>query len=58
MQRTLPLWIGLLIYVVFLAGGHWLLTDPDTFWQISVGRWIAEHRTPLTMRGQPWTSTY
>ena len=63
-QCTLPLWIGLLIYIVFLAGGNWLLTDPDTFWQISVGQWIVEHHAlpvvdmfSLTMRGQPWTST-
>lgn len=61
---TLPLWIGLVVYVVFLAGGNWLLTDPDTFWQISMGRWIVEHHTlpvtdmfSLTMHGQPWIST-
>lgn len=64
LQCTLPLWIGLAIYVVFLVGGNWLLTDPDTFWQITVGQWIVEHHTvpvadifSFTMRGQPWIST-
>ncbi|WP_424627666.1 hypothetical protein [Bradyrhizobium sp. SYSU BS000235] len=63
-QCTLPLWIGLVIYIVLLAGGNWLLTDPDTFWQIRVGQRIVEHRAlpvadmfSLTMRGQPWIST-
>ena len=26
---TLPLWLGLLIYAVFLAGGNWLLITPQ-----------------------------
>jgi len=64
MRGLLPLWVGVLIYALFLVAGNRLLIDPDTMWQITVGQWISDHRAvpdtdvySFTMRGQPWTST-
>jgi hypothetical protein len=60
----LPLWVGAGIYTLFLLAGDHLLNDPDTYWQIAIGRWILDHgavpRTDIhsfTMFGQPWIST-
>jgi hypothetical protein len=64
MRGLLPLWVGALIYALFLVAGNRLLIDPDTMWQITVGQWISDHRAvpetdvySFTMRGQPWIST-
>jgi hypothetical protein len=64
MRGLLPLWVGIGIYTVFLLAGDQLLNDPDTYWQITVGQWILEHRAvpqtdiySFTMYGQPWIST-
>jgi hypothetical protein len=64
MRGLLPLWVGVLIYALFLLAGNRLLIDPDTMWQITVGQWIVDHRAvpqtdvySFTMRGQPWMST-
>src|SRR5712664_2086828 len=64
MRGLLALWVGVLIYALFLVAGNRLLIDPDTMWQITVGQWISDHRAvpdtdvySFTMRGQPWTST-
>ena len=64
MRGLLPLWVGVLIYALFLVAGNKLLIDPDTMWQITVGQWISDHRAvpetdiySFTMRGQPWIST-
>jgi hypothetical protein len=64
MPGLLPLWIGVLVYALFLVAGNRLLIDPDTMWQITVGQWILDHRAvpetdvySFTMRGQPWIST-
>jgi len=64
MRGLLPLWVGVLIYALFLVAGNRLLIDPDTVWQITVGQWISDHRAvpetdvySFTMRGQPWIST-
>src|SRR5712675_1323695 len=64
MRGLLPLWVGVLIYALFLVAGNKLLIDPDTLWQITVGQWISDHRAvpetdvySFTMRGQPWIST-
>src|SRR5258705_13227712 len=64
MRGLLPLWVGVLIYALFLVAGNRLLIDPDTMWQITVGQWISDHRAvpetdiySFTMRGQPWIST-
>lgn len=60
----LPVWIGVGVYALFLAGGNRLLIDPDTLWQITVGQGILDQRAvphtdvySFTMRGQPWIST-
>src|ERR1035437_2888802 len=64
MRGLLPLWVRVGVYLLFLLAGDRLLIDPDTMWQITVGRWILDHRAvpetdvySLTMRGQPWIST-
>jgi hypothetical protein len=64
MRGLLPLWVGVLVYALFLVAGNRLLIDPDTMWQITVGQWIIDHRAvpttdvySFTMRGQPWIST-
>jgi len=61
---TLPLWTGLIVLGVMLAGGNRLLLDPDTYWQIAIGQWMVDHRAvpwtdtySFTMQGQPWMST-
>jgi hypothetical protein len=63
-QCTLPLWTGLIVLGVMLAGGNRLLLDPDTYWQIAIGQWMMHHRAvpwtdtySFTMQGQPWMST-
>jgi hypothetical protein len=64
MRGSLPLWIGVAVYVLLIAAGNRLLNDPDTQWQITVGQWILDHhavpRTDVysfTVRGTPWIST-
>jgi hypothetical protein len=64
LRGLLPLWVGALVYAMFLLAGNHLLIDPDTLWQITVGQWIIDHRAvpetdvySFTMRGQPWIST-
>src|SRR6202047_5266293 len=64
LRGLLPLWVGVLVYALFMVGGDRLLLDPDTQWQITVGQWILDHRAvpetdvySFTMRGQPWIST-
>ncbi len=60
----LPLGTGVLIYATLLVVGNSLLRDPDTYWQVTVGQWIIDHRAvptvdvySWTMRGAPWIST-
>src|SRR5450432_966941 len=64
MRGLLPLWVGAIIYALFLLAGNRLLIDPDTMWQVTIGQWILDHRAvpetdvySFTMRGQPWIST-
>ena len=40
---SLPLWVGVAVYVLLIAAGNRLLLDPDTQWQITVGQWILDH---------------
>jgi hypothetical protein len=63
-RGLLPLWVGAGVYAVFVLAGNHLLIDPDTMWQITIGRWIVDHGAvpttdvySFTMRGQPWIST-
>jgi hypothetical protein len=64
MRGSLPLWVGVVAYVVLVVSGNRLLNDPDTQWQITVGQWILDHHAvphtdvySFAMRGQPWIST-
>jgi hypothetical protein len=64
MRGSLPLWVGVVTYVVLVVSGDRLLLDPDTQWQITVGQWIVDHHAvphtdvySFTMRGAPWIST-
>src|SRR3954447_5591320 len=64
MRGLLPLWVGAGTYALFVLAGDQLLNDADTYWQITVGQWILDHRTvpqpdmySVTMHGQPWIST-
>ena len=57
----LPFLVAAALYAVMLAAGRNFLNDPDSFWHLSVGRWIIEnhgfpHTDPfsLTFAGQPW----
>lgn len=64
LQGLLPVWVGIAIYALLLLIGSGLLNDPDTYWQITVGQWILDHRAvphtdiySFTRYGQPWIST-
>src|SRR5277367_7198944 len=64
MRGSLPLWVGVAVYVLLIVAGNRLLNDPDTMWHVTVGQWILDHRAvpetdvySFTMRGQPWIST-
>src|SRR5947199_9886809 len=63
-RMPLGVWVGAGVYGLFVLAGNHLLIDPDTMWQITVGRWILDHAAvptvdvySFTMRGQPWIST-
>ncbi|MFC0240157.1 hypothetical protein [Rhodopseudomonas telluris] len=63
-RSLLPLWVGVVAYILLLIIGDRLLADPDTLWQIAIGQWIIDHRAvphvdvySFTMAGQPWIST-
>ncbi len=58
------MYVGLGVYALLLVAGNRLLADPDTYWQITIGRWIFDHRAvpvsdiySFTMTGKPWIST-
>ena len=61
LRVSLPLCAGAAVYVLLLALGAKLLNDPDVYWHIAVGQWIAEQRAfphvdmfSATMAGAPW----
>src|SRR5450432_2788146 len=63
-RGSLPLWVGVGVYVLLIVLGNGLLNDPDTLWQIKVGQWILDHHAvpetdiySFTMQGQHWIST-
>ncbi len=65
LRGLLPLWVGVAVYVLLLALGNRLLNDPDTWWHVTVGQWMLDHRAvpetdvySFTMRGQPFNSMY
>src|SRR3954454_10855959 len=58
------LWLGIGVYAVLLVCGERLLNDSDTYWQISIGRWIIDHAAlpradiySFTKAGEAWTSS-
>ena len=58
------LWLGIGVYALVMIGGQGLLSDSDTFWQISVGQWILDHHAvprvdiySFTKAGEPWMSS-
>lgn len=60
-QFVLPLFAGALLFILMIAAGARLLGDPDIYWHVVVGNWIAAHRAfphadpfSLTMAGKPW----
>jgi hypothetical protein len=60
---AMPIMAGACAYLVLLPLGGRLLSDPDTYSHIAVGRWIVEHRTFPTgdpfshsMPGAPWAA--
>jgi hypothetical protein len=60
-RAAMPWLIAAGIYLLLLALVGRLLGDPDIYWHVTVGQWIAEHRAfphtdPFshTMLGAPW----
>jgi hypothetical protein len=56
-----PWLIGVIVYLLLLTLGPRLLSDPDSYSHIEVGRWILAHRTwptsdpfSFSMHGEPW----
>ena len=59
---SLPLIFGLAVYLPLLFAARAVLSDPDTYWHIAVGRWIIAHgQVPhvdvfsFSMPGAPFT---
>ena len=59
---SLPLLLALGVYTVSLIGGK-ILSDPDTYLHIAVGRWIIAHRAvphegifSATLPQAPWVA--
>ncbi len=57
-------WVGAGIYALLSWHGVLLLNDSDTYWHISIGNWILDHRAfpevdfySFTRPGEPWIST-
>lgn len=60
-RELMPWLVAALVYLVILSIGNNLLADADTYWHVTVGRWILEHRWvphtdtfSFTALGQPW----
>jgi len=63
MQSTLPWLVAAGAYMLLLALGPRLLSDPDTYSHIALGRWILDHHSvPTTdpfsanFRGTHWVA--
>jgi len=62
-RAAMPWLVAAGIYLVLIALAPRLLSDPDSYSHIALGRWIlAHHAVPtvdpfsLTMRGEPWVA--
>lgn len=60
-RAALPWLVSLGVYAVLLTLGQRLLSDPDSYSHIELGRWILAHRTlpasdafSFSMHGAPW----
>jgi hypothetical protein len=61
LPAILPFLVAAVVYVVVLLAGGALLSDPDSYWHVAVGRWIVEHGWvptadpfSFTFLGQHW----
>ncbi len=43
-QTALPWLVGGFIYILILLFGRNLLGDPDSYWHVTIGQWIIDHR--------------
>jgi hypothetical protein len=62
-QSAMPWLVVASVYVLLIALGPRLLSDPDTYSHIALGRWILEHHTvpttdpfSATLRGTHWVA--
>jgi hypothetical protein len=60
-RELMPWLVAVLVYVVILAAGNNLLADADTYWHVTIGRWILDHHQvphadafSFTAFGKPW----
>ena len=60
-SAVLPILVGAVLYGTVIMVGAKLLNDPDSYWHLVVGQWIAAHGTvprvdpySFTMSGTPW----
>src|SRR4051794_20253726 len=60
-RAAMPWLTAASIYLLLLALSDRLLGDPDLYWHVTVGQWIAEHRAfphtdpfSYTRLGAPW----
>src|SRR5436309_1309711 len=58
---SLPLLLALCVYIQLIGKTNDLLSDPDTYWHIGIGRWIIEHKAipdhdvfSYSIPGAPW----
>jgi hypothetical protein len=67
-SEHLSLWLPLIFaataYLTLVTRMDLLLRDSDTYWHITVGQWIIDHRAvphvdlfSFTMRGAPWITS-
>jgi hypothetical protein len=61
LPAALPFLVAAIVYAVVLLSGARLLNDPDAYWHVAVGRWIAAHGWvpttdpfSFTFAGQHW----
>ena len=62
-RMAMPFFVAAAVYALLLLLGSRLLNDPDTYWHLTVGNWIAEHRAvptadpfSFTKPGEHWIS--
>lgn len=63
-RSVMPVLAGIAVFAGLLLLGNRMLADPDTFWQIEIGKRILDSGSvpqrdvfSFTMQGQPWIST-